>query len=240
MRVFLAIMVVSLLAAASSARAADFGDVARLGPGYVHEDGRTNSDFTWDQPFHIVGYVSGFEGRLAHLDAAEPGIEYTWAVMDALSCGGILGDTAEGCPVLSNDAAGGWFRLVRDTTPDANLADPATFTDGEVLLEGVIPRWEEAGSTAPLTLVGWYCSPTNEGSEFWFRASLDGGAAWPDLGVTGPETLAMGLGTFEAWSQLPQEILDAGYFARVEFTLSTETPVAVEPSSWGRVKQLYH
>ena len=71
------------------------------------------------------------------------------------------------------------------------------------------------------------------------RGILNGGTAWPDLGLTEPEALALGLGTWEAWSQLAPEILDAGYFARVTFTLSVETPVAVEPTSWGRLKRLY-
>ncbi len=214
--------------------------VVALGPGYVHEDGRLDQydlfQNTFDQPVFAVGYVEAFLGPLAHLDASEPGVEYTWVTTDQLSAGGAFGHNDDDCVLHSLDAQGGLFKILRDPTPDADLSDPSTFADGEVLLRG---RFPDIISPSTFSLINWWCPDNTGGQVVEFYLKFDGGTVFPILSPTKPEMDAVVVGTFEIGDQLPPEILDLDYFAQLEATVQVEDTVPVQPTTWGRIKAKY-
>ena len=111
--------------------------IADLSPGYVHEDGRLDLESVWnptvDVPMLAVGFVQAFLGPLSHLDASESEVEYTWITTDQVSDGATFG--SGDCHLYAINAKGGRFAILRDTSPDADLSDPTTFADGELILE---------------------------------------------------------------------------------------------------------
>lgn len=176
----------------------------------------------------IVGPVSAFRAPFADLDTATPGVEYTYRMSGLTMVQWSLWDDFEhneGGYGLQYE--GGLLEIFRDTTPDANFNDPATFADGELLLTGTIPSF---------ALVFWssYVPPQSAAVQF------TGGSLFARVSEHGVGTTAFNSGNFVFnRSSLPAGILQAGYFARSQTKLDVELPVPVQPTTWSGIKALF-
>ena len=217
--------------------------IAELSSGYVHEDGRLELPEIWqhtaDVPVYTVGFVDTFHGPLAHLDTSDPDVEYTWITADQVSAEGFISHYENDCTMWSIDSQGGRLRILRDITPDADLSDPSTFADGEIVLEGRLAESSEAYPHNPFSLFAWGCPSGGRGRGVWFTLELDGGVYFSELSPEGSELYAEVGGTYQIGEELSQTVLDLDYFAVLQVTIRVDDSVPVKPTTWGRIKALY-
>jgi hypothetical protein len=124
--------------------------------------------------------------------------------------------------------AGGSIRVYLDSTPDADFADPATFRDGELVLD--------ARSDPMLLLMEDHCVT---GREYMQRAFVEfvGGAWLPRVSKDGVGFAGANIGEFRG--DIPADVRALGYVGQSQGRIDVETPTAVEATTWGRVKALY-
>ena len=122
--------------------------------------------------------------------------------------------------------------LYLDTTPDANFASAGTFEDGELVLRaemsGIYVTNDDPGfppcEDRPDVFAGFVFT----GGSWFSRVSSNG------TGLTGNFE---GEINYPDDTPIPLQIL--GYVLHVDGSISVQSPVAVEPATWGRVKSLY-
>ena len=115
-----------------------------------------------------------------------------------------------------------------DLTPDADFADPATFLDGELVLDAKAERLDL-----------WFLSDCMYGTEFGQRSDLQwtGGGWFDRVSSNGVGYAGENLGRFDG--DIPDPIRSAGYVGRSMSRIDIFKPVATAPITWGRVKALY-
>jgi hypothetical protein len=125
----------------------------------------------------------------------------------------------------------GSCHIYEDTTPDADYANTATFTDGTNILIGQVNNMQ--GTRLDLNGHPW--SITGE-------ITLIGGTGLANLLGCAASGLSLSLNDYAAW-QLPngQPLpgIPAGYKERYGAEWKCLEPTSVEGSSWGGVKALY-
>lgn len=185
----------------------------------------------YGDPLVMVGLVSAVGAPLDGLLPAgaheltyvfEGSACYEYGMWDNIPCSG--GEFAA--------FQGGTVTFYLDTTPDADFANPASFRDGEVALlaqsthlfvadddpQEACPQVPDVPDVvASFSFVGGA----------WFSRVSSNGFGW--YGSSGNEL------EFD----VPAGLVALGYIFRVEGAVTVHAPVAVESTTWGRVKALY-
>lgn len=118
----------------------------------------------------------------------------------------------------------GTFRVYLDDTPDANFAVPSTFQDGEIVLEG-----------SPGDLFLWSGDPSESQS---MSVHFTGGTWFEDVSSDGAGWLANTHGLFGG--EVPPAMALLGYIGESTISyMDVISPVAVEATTWGKIKSLY-
>lgn len=176
----------------------------------------------------ICGKIDDFGDPLEGLDP--DAVEYTF-VFDGLTS---LGTNVVGGIIFETEYEGGTFRIYQDPTPDfefgvnpPNATAPATFMDGELILEGTL-----SGFSVTLIDTGTPPGATGNATGEWV---FTGGSLY-DLvaGCYGP--------FLGAWTDdVDVAPIPAGYDNHFDgkFDLEDCPPVPTEETSWGRIKRLY-
>jgi len=177
----------------------------------------------------ILGRIDAFYGPLSGLD---PDLyEYTFVFENLVSQGTVV----VGGIIFETTYAGGTFRIYEDQTPDfdfginpPNATAPATFTDGELILEGTLSDFE-------VTLVdnGMPPGATGNVTANWV---FTGGSLYNLVpGCFGPM-----LGD---WTDDPDVVpIPEGYTSHTDGKFDLEDcppPTPTEGSSWGELKHHY-
>jgi hypothetical protein len=118
--------------------------------------------------------------------------------------------------------------IYEDTTPDANFASAASFTDGTLILTGQVNNM--AGTRMNINGLPWSVSG---------EITLTGGAGFADL-IACHAGLIMN--DFIAWQDPagnPLPGIPPGYKESYDVEWKCEDTVSVESGTWGRVKSLY-
>jgi hypothetical protein len=122
----------------------------------------------------------------------------------------------------------GTVSIYEDTTPDANFASAASFTDGTLILTGQVNNM--AGTRINILGLPWSISG---------EISLTGGAGYGDLLACEAGLI---MNDFIAW-QLPngQPLpgIPAGYKESYDVEWKCEDTVSTDANTWGGVKGLY-
>ncbi len=180
----------------------------------------------------IVGRVTEFHGPLADLDAAGSR-EYTLFLHGLVGTGSAPWDGFGedwGAGGVRCEYQGGRFLLLDDDSPDATPASVDSYRDGVVLLAGDLSwagLWEGSGGTKLFRDI-YAGGAFKEGERL---SSLGTDAIAPEMQLSG---------TFKEespWWDLG--VSELGYFATFTFTVEAYLPVAVRPTTWGRLKTLY-
>jgi len=122
----------------------------------------------------------------------------------------------------------GSVNIYEDTTPDANFASAASFTDGTLILTGQVNNM--VGTRININGLPWSVSG---------EVTLTGGAGYGSL-IACHAGLIMN--DFIAWQTPaggPLPGIPAGYKESYDVEWKCEDTVSVESNTWGRVKGLY-
>ena len=181
-------------------------------------------------PIEIRGVVDCFSDPA--LGCAVAGNEYTivytgfvWFTQKAPGAG------PGGAWTLYNfEANQGSFTIYEDPTPDADPANPASYTDGAVFLTGTV-------GTLDVTFFLETATQAYKGGNFdtGATAALTGGSALGCIQVPGTHCATRLTG---GWSVDPDSY-PPGYAAHVAGKIDIECPTATEPSTIGRIKAQY-
>ncbi len=122
----------------------------------------------------------------------------------------------------------GSIRVYLDDSPDADLANPATFRDGQLVL---------VATAFPLQLFMENSCVT--GIRYVQRAILQfvGGAWFPRVSRNGVGFAGGNLGEFRG--DVPAGVAALGYVGQSRSVVDIVVPTAVETTTWGRIKALY-
>jgi hypothetical protein len=125
----------------------------------------------------------------------------------------------------------GSVAIYEDSTPDANYANPATFTDGTLLLTGQVNNM--GGTRINITGLPWSVSG---------EITLLGGAGFNNLIGCAAGGQSLSMNDFIAWQQpngqpLPQ--IPAGYKEEYDAEWKCLDTTDLPESTWGGVKGLY-
>jgi hypothetical protein len=174
----------------------------------------------------VVGTVSGGRYPIQGLPTDQPGMEVTFAVTDLDYVTWALWDSWDGeYGGLSYEFESGWFRVYADDSPDANLADPASFQDGEVLLEGTMSYYITGLKDC------YFCGGYNAGI-----VEFSGGSLFPTVSKDG----AGYRGYLTHILEDPGEPASSlGYLRSGDGSLMLLIPVPVHPTTWGQIKARY-
>lgn len=168
----------------------------------------------------IVGKVVVFNDPFTDLNPNAAGMEYTYIMTGMVSQGTVFSGTYQ------TGYTGGTFRIYEDTTPDANTATLATFQDGTMILEGAFTGFR----TTSISSTG------SQNSDFQFT----GGSLFSRVSQSGVGFIGTDSGGFIVSSLIvPTTQKNQGYFGMSDTKLDVQPPVATEPSTWGRIKNLY-
>lgn len=122
----------------------------------------------------------------------------------------------------------GTVAIYEDTTPDANFANAATFTDGTLILTGQVNNM--AGTRININGLPWSVSG---------EVTLTGGSGYGQLIACSAGLI---MNDFIAWQQpngQPLPGIPAGYKESYDVEWKCEDTVSIETDTWGRVKSLY-
>lgn len=125
----------------------------------------------------------------------------------------------------------GTLAVYLDATPDADFANPATFRDGELVLvaqTSYVYVLDSDNGSCP-----WLPNPPDVTAYFMFI----GGTWFPRVSHDGAGFRGKSEGELD--NNVPADLQSLGYIFRVDGRLDVYGPVAVEPTTWGRVKALY-
>ncbi len=175
----------------------------------------------------ICGKIDAFYTPLDGLDP--DAMEYTF-VFDGLTS---LGTTVVGGVIFETDYDGGVFRIYQDPTPDfefgvnpPNGTAPATFMDGELILEGTFSGFS-------VTLIDMGTTP----------ATGNATGNWVMTGGTLYDLVAGCYGPFlGSWTDDDEVVpIPAGYTNHFDGKYDIEycPPVPTDETSWGVIKRMY-
>ncbi len=211
------LMALSGVGAAITNPVVDFGGLSYAKEGTRVADTNTS---TAGDVLTIVGKVVDFNDPFADLDPNAAGVEYTYIMTGMVSQGTVLSG------FYKTNYTGGTFRIYQDTSADADFANPATFQDGTLILEGAF-----SGFHVWTVGIGG-----TQNSDFQFT----GGSLFSRVSQSGVGFIGVDTGDFTVSSTyVPLAQRNQGYFARSDTKLDVTQPVATESSTWGRIKNLY-
>jgi hypothetical protein len=122
----------------------------------------------------------------------------------------------------------GSMRVYLDSSPDADLANPATFRDGTLVL---------SATAHPLQLfTEEHCV---NGRRYVQRAVMQftGGAWFSRVSREGVGFTAGNIGEFRG--DIPANLIALGYIGQSTSRVDILVPTAVTPTTWGRIKAFY-
>ena len=224
------VVIVVLLAALAVPAAADYESALVLGTGYAigpptwtpWENLPNLEDSLW-----IYGAVAQANAPFTDLLPAGP-YELTY-VFDSYACSWSTLAEDQMCIVAHLAFFDlGKLRVFLDTTPDADLANPATFRDGQQVL---------IANAFPLQLFKEdHCS---NGIRYVQQAFMrfTGGAWFSRVSRQGVGFVGHNEGQF--WGDIPPGIEALGYIGQSESVVDVVVPNAVESTTWGRIKAMY-
>lgn len=155
----------------------------------------------------------------------DPAKEYT-AVLNAVVLS-YLGGFSQAVSFKPN----GSVAIYEDSTPDADYANAATFTDGTLLLTGQVNNM--IGTRVNITGLPWSVSG---------EITLLGGAGFGGLIGCAAEGLSLSMNDYIAWQQPngnPLPGIPAGYKEQYDAEWKCLDTTEVDPRTWGGVKGLY-
>jgi hypothetical protein len=175
----------------------------------------------------ILGTVAQFQAPFEDLDANAAGVEYTY-VMDGLISLGTTQGGAGSIQIFTTNYSGGAFRIYQDTSPDKDWADPATFADGTLILQGTFSGFQ-------IVTYSFTCAGTQNADLQFTGGSLFSRVSSGGVGTTGIDT-----GVFNLCASTVDDPLEVlGYFARSDTKIDIVPPTPVTPTTWSQIKQLY-
>lgn len=176
----------------------------------------------------VVGVIDQFYDPFLDLDPATT--EYSFIFSGLVSAGSI-----DFGGIVQTNYAGGTFEIYADPAMNAdfgvnppNTASPATFTDGDLILEGFLSNFTIMMFAGPGGWSGTYSADFEftgpVGGEYYLRVEACYGTTGG--GITDDNTLAG---------------FPAGYTYQVDghFTVDDCRPTGTEESNWGALKQLF-
>ncbi len=221
-----------LLLTTGLAGAAFAGAMIDWDPLYTWEPNATPTNSVAGNELQGVGIVSSFASPLGDLDPNDPATEYTIYIHGLIS----QGTVPTGPPsttFYTTNYSGGVIEIYAGSprnsvfTPNPPNADvPSTFNDGTLILSG--------------TFNGFY-TQTNNFTAF-DTGNMEGNILWTggtlyDRTITGGQP-CQGLFTGGITWYPPVSI--PGYIFRHDGKIDLQCPTAAEPSTWGRIKNLYN
>lgn len=172
-------------------------------------------------PLWIVGPVLELHAPFEDVLPPAGPYEVTYAFTDLVcTATGMWDDLDHNKGGWFAEFGGGKFRVYLDESPDADFANPATFQDGELLVEAQ-SMWFVLGT-----------EPTQLG---YFR--FTGGSLFDRVSKDGVGYIAENLGSIDG--DVPAALEAFGYGARSSGAIDVHVPVPVEETTWGQVKALY-
>jgi hypothetical protein len=226
MRVLLTVLLVTICAA-SPAIGETYPNALVFDSGYASGPSNWDPWNNWPEigdPLQIVGAVSQinapFTGRVL-----PPTYELTYAYTGFLCTGYGMWDDFEnnqGGPFAQFGIA--TLTVYLDDTPDASIADPGTFLDGEAVL------------VATTTYDAWIYDG-NPDESFGVGVRFTGGSWFDDVSSNGTGWLGYNSGLFNPNVSPALEIL--GYIGEITAALNVVAPISTQETTWGSIKALY-
>lgn len=179
-------------------------------------------------PLLILGSVSDVNEPFTDLLPVAGAFELTYAFRDFACAFSGWGEDLVCSAQYDAWFDGGRISVFLDVTPDADFANPATFLDGELVLEA---RSDQ--------LHLWFLTHCMYGDEYGQRSDLQwiGGAWFDRVSRGGVGYAGENLGRFDG--DVPNAIRNLGYVGRSASSVDAFKPLATTPTTWGRVKALY-
>lgn len=175
------------------------------------------------EPLRLVGQIAAFDSPVDPTGHVSKNAEFTY-VFEGFLCttSGVWdGDPSNASNWYAQYTSGGVLKIYGDESPDMDVLNPASFTDGVLLLEARF---------STLVLGG---SPSQYGS-----LQFTGGALFDQVSARGVGRNGSYTGTFSFFPPPPVEDLGYGGVA-TGASLWLLAPTPVEERSWGSVKALY-
>jgi len=197
--------------------------VMDFGSGYAIEGTRMVDDntSTANDNLVIVGHVAAFHSPFDDLDANSTTVEYTYVYDQLVS----QGTTVLSGVIFDTNYTGGRLRVFEDAGMDADFSNPATFSNGTLILQVDLENFR--------THTDSFGCAGNQNADV---TAYSGGSRVDDLaGCTG---IITGLFTV-CNSYVPDAQEGQGYFGLSDTKLDADCPVPVEKSTWGEIKSMY-
>lgn len=179
----------------------------------------------------ILGTVSETGPPVEGIDTADPGVEITY-VLDGMSHPEVrLWDSVDGeYGGMTYVFQTGSFRLYFDNSPDLDFFDPATFQDGQLLLEGTLSEYfVYSGSGYPCP----QCFPGHRGWVDFTGGDLFALVSRNGAGYRGLiEQTSLGDAPLDS-------LITPGRNFPTHGWMTLYIPVATEETTWGNIKRLY-
>lgn len=228
-KISLALVAALTLAAwAPAATAAIVNPVVDFGSGYAMENGRPVDDptSTPGDVLTVVGHVVAFNEPFDDLDPNDPMQEYTYVYSDLISLGTVV--SGGGSFIFyDTDYAGGVLRVYCDTAMNSDFANPATFMDGDMILEASLSNFHI--STKNFNCAG------NQNADLLFT----GGSLFDRVSVGGVGFDGIITGLFSVCNEQVPDALENMYFGLSDTKIDVNPPTPVENRTWGQLKRLY-
>jgi hypothetical protein len=127
------------------------------------------------------------------------------------------------------DYNGGRFEVYEDATPDANFANPGSFTDGTLIIRGDFSDFDTHTESNFFT---GNCAG-DQGGDFQFT----GGSLYNRVSDSGTGFTGSSIGSFGICNQnVPDTQEGQGYFSFSNALVNTNPPTPVNIMSWGKIK----
>jgi len=178
----------------------------------------------------ILGTVSDAGPPIEGIATGDPGVEITY-VLDGMSNPNVgfwdSTDLSYGGMIYIFQS--GSFRLYSDNSPDRDFSDPATFQDGQLLLEGTLSDYEIGSSGYPCL----ECVPAHWGWVDFTDGDLFSLVSRNGAGYRGwIEQTSLGDAPLDS-------LISPGRSFPTHGWLTLYVPVATLETTWGRIKRLY-
>jgi hypothetical protein len=221
--------VLSLALLPALAGAAVVNPIMDFNEGYAAEGARTNGDHTSNigDELVIIGFVEAFNEPFDDLDPNDATKEYTF-VYSGLISGGTVAVPLGPFTQWTTDYTGGTIRVYCDPAMDADYSNPASFANGDMILEGTFSSFSvETDNTDGL--LG--CSGNVGGSVLFTGGSLSGRLDGACEGAI--------VGQFSVCSVTYNPPAGFVGFGSGQTKLDANCPTPVENKTWGAIKSLY-
>jgi len=183
----------------------------------------------WTYPLgeHLLLY--GAVARISLNTDFPDSFEYTYTFDNLISSSTLLWDdfTCQ-CGGQGNIFTGGILSLYQDETPDANCKQPNTYRDGALLLQATTDEYHSLWGEC-----WWPDCPVYSHAYLVFNGGSIIGLVPINFGLKGASLI------LDYDQEVDSELRGLGIFATTTGTAVTNSHVAVEPTTWGRVKRLY-